>query len=106
MAIERRCERAPSSAPRIRDFRKSDATIQTVLKHAFTIVFLLAAVAAAQDQKPAAQDQKPAAQQPESKPQVKVNYLNVCTPDTEEQTIIKGALASVQPKPAFSTDFE
>jgi hypothetical protein len=70
-----------------------------VLKRAFTTVFLLAAVAASQDQ-------KPAAPQPESKPQVKVNYLNVCTPGTEEQTIIQGALAAVQPKPAFSTDFE
>lgn len=42
----------------------------------------------------------------ESKPQVKVNYLNVCTPGTEEQAILKGALAAVQAKPAFSADFE
>ena len=42
----------------------------------------------------------------EGKPQVKVNYLNVCTPGTDEETIIKGALAAVQAKPAFSADFE
>ena len=35
-----------------------------------------------------------------------MNYLNVCTPGTDEQAIIKGALAAVQPKPAFSADFE
>jgi hypothetical protein len=61
-------------------------------------------MAAAQDQQPPA---SPApVQQPEGKPQVKVNYLNVCTPGTDEEAIIKGALAAVQPKPAFSDDFE
>jgi hypothetical protein len=61
---------------------------------------LLAAAAAAQ------QNQKPATPPQESKPQVKVNYLNVCTPGTEEQAILKGALTVVEPKPAFSPDFE
>lgn len=50
--------------------------------------------------------QQPAPPQPESKPQVKVNYLNVCTPGTDEEAVIKGALAAVQSKPAFSADFE
>jgi hypothetical protein len=72
----------------------------TVLRRALTIVFLLAATTAVP------QDQQPTPQQPDGKPQVKVNYLNVCTPGTEEQAIIKGALAAVQAKPAFSTDFE
>jgi hypothetical protein len=60
--------------------------------------------AAAQDQQPPAA--QPTAPQPDGKPQVKVNYLNVCTPGTDEQAIIKGALAAVQAKPAFSPDFE
>lgn len=72
-----------------------------MLRRAFTLVFLLASASAApQDQQPA--PQKP----PDGKPQVKVNYLNVCTPGAEEQAIIKGALAAVQAKPAFSADFE
>jgi hypothetical protein len=58
----------------------------------------------------AAQNQQPPTPQPtpstEGKPQVKVNYLNVCTPSTEEETIIKSALAAIQPKPVFSADFE
>lgn len=44
------------------------------------------------------------AQQPE--PQVKLNYLNVCSPTQEEQTQMKAALAKVQIKAAFSRDFE
>jgi hypothetical protein len=71
-----------------------------VLRHALITLFFLAAAAAAQ------QDQKPATPPAESKPQVKVNYLNVCTPGTDEQAIIKGALTAVEPKPAFSPDFE
>ena len=74
---------------------------------ALTALFLLA-TATAQDQQPTAPppSAQPTAPSPESKPQVKVNYLNVCTPGTEEQAIIKGALTAVQPKPAFSADFE
>jgi hypothetical protein len=64
------------------------------------MILLAAAAMARQDQQPATPSQ------PEGKPQVKVNYLNVCTPGTEEETIIKNALAAVQPKPAFSADFE
>ena len=72
-----------------------------MLRRAFTLIFLLASASAApQDQQPA--PQKP----PDGKPQVKVNYLNVCTPGADEQAIIKGALAAVQAKPAFSADFE
>jgi hypothetical protein len=71
-----------------------------VLRRALTIVFLLAAASAV------AQDKQPSPQQAEGKPQVKVNYLNVCTPGAEEQAIIKGALAAVQAKPVFSADFE
>jgi hypothetical protein len=74
-----------------------------VLKQALTILLLLAAATAQDQQAPAAQ---PTPQSPEGKPQVKVNYLNVCTPGTEEEAIIKSALAAVQPKPVFSADFE
>jgi hypothetical protein len=85
----------------------ADATIQTVFRIALTVLFLLAAAAAQDQQSPAPQPtSSPTAPATEGKPQVKVNYLNVCTPGTEEQTIIKDALAAVQPKPAFSADFE
>jgi hypothetical protein len=69
-----------------------------VLKPVFTLLILLAVGAAQQQPSPTPQ--------PTDKPQVKVNYLNVCTPGTDEQAIIKGALAAVEAKPAFSTDFE
>ena len=91
---------APDFAP--------DATIQTVFRSAFTILFLLAA--AARGTRPATPAPTPSAQptapSPDGKPQVKVNYLNVCTPGKDEEAVIKGALAAVQSKPAFSTDFE
>jgi hypothetical protein len=75
-----------------------------VLRRALTIVFLLAtAFAAQQEQPPASQSTQ---KQPDGKPQVKVNYLNVCTPGTDEQAILKGALAAIQAKPTFSADFE
>jgi len=74
-----------------------------VLKQALIILFLLATAVAQDQQPPAAQPTAPA---PEGKPQVKVNYLNVCTPGSDEEAIIKGALAAVQSKPAFSADFE
>ena len=70
---------------------------------------LAATMAVGQDQQPptpqptAPQSSTPA---PEGKPQVKVNYLYVCTPGTEEESVLKAALAAVQPKPAFSADFE
>ena len=69
-----------------------------MLKPVFTLLILLAVGAAQQQPSPTPQ--------PSDKPQVKVNYLNVCTPGTDEQAIIKGALAAVEAKPAFSTDFE
>jgi hypothetical protein len=62
------------------------------------MAFLLAGGAVQQDQPPA--------QQPGSKPQVKVNLLNVCSPPAEEQELLKGALAKVPTKPAFAKDFE
>lgn len=40
------------------------------------------------------------------KPQVRVNYLNVCAPSAEEQAVLKGALAKGQIKPVFARDFE
>ena len=69
-----------------------------MLKPVFTLLILLAVSAAQQQPSPTPQ--------PTDKPQVKVNYLNVCTPGTDEQAILKGALAAVEAKPAFSTDFE
>jgi hypothetical protein len=70
-----------------------------VLKRALSIAILLAGAARAQQQQPTPQPSEP-------KPQVKVNYLNVCAPGKEEQEIINAALAAVQGKPVFSSDFE
>ena len=41
-----------------------------------------------------------------SKPQVKVNVLNVCAPSPDEQREIAAALSRVPAKPTFSSDFE
>lgn len=46
------------------------------------------------------------AQAAPQQPQVKVNYLNVCTPPEAEQKEISGALAKVPSRPQFATDFE
>jgi hypothetical protein len=62
------------------------------------IVFILLSGAAAWAQ------QEPA--QPAPKPQVKVNYLNVCTPTQQEQLLIRDALSRIPSKPAFAVDFE
>ena len=45
------------------------------------------------------------AQQP-SQPQVKVNYLNVCSPNDADRAEIASALSAIPAKPAFATDFE
>lgn len=52
------------------------------------------------------QQEQPPAQQPAGKPQVKVNVLNVCSPQAEEQEVIKGGLARIPAKPSFGRDFE
>jgi len=76
-----------------------------VLKHALTIAILLAGAAQAQQQEPtpAQPDQTP---QSQGKPQVKINYLNVCTPGKDDQEVINSALAAIPAKPAFTADFE
>jgi len=48
----------------------------------------------------------PATSQQHGQPPVKVNYLNVCAPGTEEQAEIKSAFAKVAAKPTFAHDFE
>lgn len=86
---------------------RTNATIQTVLRIALIALFMLAAAVAQDQQSPTpTPSTQPTAPSPGDKPQVKVNYLNVCTPGTDEQAIINGALAAVKPKPVFSTDFE
>ncbi len=48
-----------------------------------------------------AQDQPQANQ-----PQVRINYLNVCTPSDADQSEMAAALAMIPIKPAFATDLE
>lgn len=43
---------------------------------------------------------------PDQQPQVRLNYVNVCTPSAEEQAALKSALDKVASKPAFAPDFE
>ena len=50
--------------------------------------------------------QEPAANQTPSRPQVKINMLNVCTPSAEEQKEIASALARIPKAPLFDEDFE
>lgn len=59
------------------------------------MVLTLAATLAAAQEPPAA-----------GKPQVRINYLNVCTPSAEEQKEIAAALARIPMKPGFAPDFE
>jgi hypothetical protein len=53
----------------------------------------------------AALAQEQPAENNKNQPQVRVNYLNVCTPSTDEQQEIRKALASV-PAARFTRDFE
>lgn len=39
-------------------------------------------------------------------PQVRINYLNVCSPSDADQKEMAAALAAIPAKPTFSTDFE
>jgi len=43
---------------------------------------------------------------PPGQPQVRINYLNVCTPSADEQKEIAAALARIPQKPGFGPDFE
>lgn len=70
----------------------------TVFKRMWIIAILLAGTVWAQQVQPP--------QQGEGKPQVKINYMNVCTPGNEDQEIIRNALAAIPAKPVFSADFE
>jgi len=62
-----------------------------VLKSLALIIFSPAAIAAVAQQE---------------QPHVRMNYVNVCTPSAEDQSVLKNALARVSAKPAFAQDFE
>jgi hypothetical protein len=47
-----------------------------------------------------------AQQTPEQKTQVKINYLNVCTPGEEDQSALAAALDRIAARPKFAQDFE
>ncbi|HZQ90433.1 MAG TPA: hypothetical protein VFA60_01415 [Terriglobales bacterium] len=67
---------------------------------------VLSAAAFAQTAAPPATS--PQARQPGAKstPPVKVNYLNVCMPDADQQKEIAAALARIPERPRFVADFE
>jgi hypothetical protein len=70
----------------------------------FIATLLLSAVCFAQQKqepdKPETKTEKP------GRPQVKINYLNVCTPSPDERTVLDNALSTLPSKPAFGTEFE
>jgi hypothetical protein len=72
------------------------ATIATVLKPA--IVFIFFGVVTTFGQQPESK--------PQGKPEIRLNYMNVCTPSADEQAALKAALSKISSKPAFSQDFE
>jgi hypothetical protein len=51
-------------------------------------------------------ERQDAAQQTADQPKMKINILNVCTPSSEEQAVLQGALSQVSGKPVFADDFE
>lgn len=65
---------------------------------AIAIVTLNSLVVAAQDQQ--------VIQPADKNTQVRVNYLNVCTPSADDQKEFAEALARVPPAPKFAADFE
>ena len=69
-----------------------------MLKSAAILTVVLLSFAAAQ------QEKKP--EPTPGQPQVRLNYLNVCTPSAEDQAEIKAAFEKVSAKPAFSRDYE
>lgn len=62
-------------------------------KFALTFAFLMAIGSAAQ-------------QENGQQPKIRLNYLNVCAPSAEEQSVLGGALSKVAGKPVFAEDFE
>lgn len=68
-------------------------------------VLLLCGVAFSQTPSPA-QSAKDKQEKNAETPQVKINYLNVCTPSNDEQHVLDNALSMLPSKPAFGTEFE
>lgn len=75
-----------------------------VLRNAIAVL-LLCGLAFAQAQPGAAQSKDKQEKNAET-PQVKINYLNVCTPSTDEQHVLDNALSMLPSRPAFGVEFE
>jgi hypothetical protein len=71
-----------------------------VLRPALVVITLVSLLGLAFAQE---QEKKPDSQK---QPPIKVNVLNVCTPGTDEQAVLKSALTKAKGKPAFAGDFE
>src|SRR5438105_258708 len=63
------------------------------------VVLLVALAAATVPAQEAPQGEK-------GKPQVKINYINVCAPSEDERKEMSAALARIPAKSSFSADFE
>jgi hypothetical protein len=69
-------------------------------------IAILAVISALLSSVRAQEASQPLAQKPQSRPQVKINVLNVCTPSHDEQQQIVSALSRIPKQPLFSPDFE
>lgn len=76
-----------------------------MLKSAIAAIISVAALLPAATGQQAPKQQPPASTAPD-KPQVRLNYLNVCAPSPEEQAVLKSALDKVPARPGFVEDFE
>jgi hypothetical protein len=68
----------------------------------YKLVFALALMTASLS----GQESAPPASKPSDKPQVRVNYLNVCSPSAADQQELEAALSRISPKPVFAVDME
>jgi hypothetical protein len=91
-----RFTRIPS--PEQRDHYGGCSTIRFVRSSLLLLTFFCSCFALGQN--------APSETKQEQNPPVKVNVLNVCTPNADEQQELKAALARLPKSPAFNADYE
>src|SRR3954469_23335742 len=82
-----------------REFSCYNLGVRTIIRTGFAASLLLSAALWAQETAP----QQPAA---EKTPQIKLNFLNVCTPNEVEKKELASALNKVSQRVNYSGDFE
>src|SRR5947209_1194837 len=82
-----------------REFSCYNLGVRTIIRRGFAASLVLSAALWAQETAP----QQPT---PEKTPQIKLNFLNVCTPNETEKKELASALKKVSQKVNYSGDFE